>query len=148
MGLLDSTEEHPESKLRRYLITALAFIVLLAGTLWYLLRYHTEKVTVHHFMTALVAGDMQRAYQIWQPSPSYTMKDFLDDWGPTGFYGPVKSYTVERPEHIKDGPAAAVTVDVSPYETYPRDDPAKEVRTKKVVLWVQFKDQSISFPPE
>jgi len=48
-GLLDQTEEHPASKLRRYLITILVFVLLAGGGLWWLLRYHTEKTAVYHF---------------------------------------------------------------------------------------------------
>jgi len=147
VGLFTTIEEKPPSKIRRYLITAGAFILIGSGTLWYLLRFHTEKVTIHHFMTAVTAGNMQQAYQIWKPSQSYTMKDFLEDWGDQGYYGPVKSYTVERPDNVKDGEAAAITIDISPYQPYPHDDPVKESKNKKVTLWVQFKDQSISFPP-
>ncbi|MGA2509297.1 MAG: hypothetical protein ABSG27_03640, partial [Candidatus Acidiferrales bacterium] len=70
MGLFDSSEEHPPSKILRYIITAAVFLGLLGGTAWWMLRFHAEKVTVHHFMNAVVAGDMQRAYKIWQPAPS------------------------------------------------------------------------------
>ena len=98
-------------------------------------------------MDAVATGNMQQAHQIWKPSESYTMKDFLEDWGDNGYYGPVKSYTVERPEKVPDAPAAAITIETSPYQPYPHGDPVKESKSKKVTVWVQFKDQSISFPP-
>jgi hypothetical protein len=141
--------EHPMSKRRRYALIALAFIVLGAGGLWYLLRFHTERITVRHFMDAVIAENMQQAYQIWQPSPSYSLKDFLNDWGPDGFYGPVKSFRIEHSERPKGGGSSVVVkVQVSPDQPFPSDDNAAGQRNvKEVELWVDMKDQSISFPP-
>jgi hypothetical protein len=148
VALFDGTEEHPPSKALRYLITTLVFIALIAGACWYLLRFHTEKHTVHHFMDAVVAGKMDEAYRIWRPSSSYSMKDFLDDFGPDGYYGPVKSYRIESAERLKDGSSGVIVVaEVSPYQPFPDDHDAKASKTKEVRLWVEFKDQSLSFPP-
>lgn len=148
MGIFDSTEEHPPSKIRRYIITAIAAIVLLTGILWYLLRFHAEKVTVHHFMDAVVAGDMQNGYKTWKPSPSYSFKDFVDDWGPNGYYGPIKSYRIEDAEHLRNGSAAVVIVEVSPDQPFPEEnDAAKQNKVKEIRLWVDLNNQSISFPP-
>ena len=155
MTLFDSTEERPPSKIRRYLLTAIGVIVTMAvfvaafpGYLWYPFVYYAEKNTVRDFMNGVVAGNMQRSYEIWKPSASYSFKDFLDDWGPEGYYGPVRSYRIGRPEHIKNGSAADIAVAVSPYQSFPADDDAvRQSKTKTVDLWVDFKDQSISFPP-
>ncbi|MGH9684060.1 MAG: hypothetical protein ACRD4S_10685 [Candidatus Acidiferrales bacterium] len=148
MGLFDSTEEEPSSKVRRYVITTLVFIALILGGCWYLLRFHTEKDTIRHFMNDVIAGNMQEAYKIWQPSQSYAFKDFLDDWGPNGYYGPVKSYNIEDTERLKDSTAVVIVVDVSPDQPFPDDrDAVKQNRVKQIKLWVEFKDQSISFPP-
>jgi hypothetical protein len=151
LGLFDSSEEHPPSKILRYIITAAVFLGLLGGTAWWMLRFHAEKVTVHHFMNAVVAGDMQRAYKIWQPAPSYSYDDFVkEDWGPYGYYGPVRSYEIKNAEMPRGGSsAAAVTVELSPYAPFPSaDDAIKQSNTKEVVLWVDLKNQSISFPPD
>jgi hypothetical protein len=155
MGLFDTVEQRPPSRIRRYLIAAAAVIVSITvfvaafpAYLWYPFVYHAERNTIHSFMNAVVADNMQQAYQIWKPSASYSFKDFLDDWGPEGYYGPVKSYRIRRPEHIKNGSAADIPVDVSPYRPFPPDDDAiKQSKTKTVNLWVDFKDHSISFPP-
>lgn len=148
MGIFDSTDEHPPAKIRRYIITGLAFVLLVVGGCWYLLRFHTEKKTINHFLSAVTAGNMQEAYDIWKPSPSYSFKDFLEDWGPQGYYGPVKSYKIEDMVHLKGGSGVVVIVDVSPYSPFPDDkDFAKANKTQKVHLWVEFKDQSISFQP-
>ena len=149
MGLLDSSEEHPTSRLRRYLITALVFIVLGGGGLWWLLRYHAEKTAVYHLLNAVVAGDMQKAYGMWSPSPSYSLKDFTGDWGPDGYYGPVKSFNVKgtyRPPNGSSG--VVVIVEVSPYQPFPeKDDSLRQSKTKEVRLWVEFKSLAVQFPP-
>ena len=154
MTLFDAPPERPPSKLRRYTIIVLAVILALTGFvaafpgyLWYPFVYYREIRTATHFLNTVVAGNLQQAYQLWKPAPSYSFRDFLDDWGPYGYYGPVKSYRLGRPEHIKKGSAAAIVVEVSPYQPFPADDPVKLNRCKTVTIWVDFQDQSLSFPP-
>lgn len=150
MGIFDSTEEHPPAKLRRYIITVVAFGVAVFLFVWYPmgLRFHKERGTIRHFMTAVAAGNVDEAYRIWKPSPTYSMKDFLEDWGPSGYYGPIKSYKIESNQGVKNGSSAAIVVAVSPYQPFPDDnDEAKQNKTQKITLWVDPKDESISFPP-
>ena len=148
MGLFDAVEEPRHSKKRRRIILAIVSVVFLAGGLWWVLRYHTERVTILHFMNAIIAGDMQQAYQIWKPSHSYSFKDFQDDWGSTGYYGPIKSFRVVKTDHLRGGSGVEIKVRMSPYQPFPDDDDfAKQNKTKEVTLWVQFNDESISFPP-
>jgi hypothetical protein len=149
VGLLDATEEHPPSKLRRYLITILVFVLLGGGGLWWMLRYHAEKVAVYHFLSAVVAGDMQKAYGMWSPSESYSLKDFEGDWGADGYYGPVKSFNVTGTYRPPSGSSGVVViVDVSPYAPFPdKDDAVKQSKSKRVRLWVQFSNHSVQFPP-
>ena len=149
MGLFDSTEEHPPSKVLRYIITGLVFVGLIAGFIAYQLRFHTEERTLRHFMDAVVAGKMDEAYRIWKPSETYSFKDFLEDWGPDGYYGPIKSYHLEHIEKNKpDASGVVATIELSPYQPFPDDhDAAKQSKTKEVRLWVEFKDQSLGFPP-
>ena len=148
MALFDAVEESGHSKKRRRIIIGLCVVVLGAAGLWWLLRYHTERVTILHFMNAVVAGNMQQAYQIWKPSASYTFKDFQDDWGPSGYYGPVRSFNVRDSSHPKLSSSVEVKIELSPYQPFPeKDDMLKQSKTKEVRLWVQTKDESISFPP-
>ncbi len=149
MSLLDSTSEEPRSKLRRYVISALALVLLVTLAGWYLFRFHREKNTVEHFFDALVAGDTERAYQIWKPQASYTYKDFLDDWGSSGYYGPIKSYRIEAAQAApREGSGVIVVVELSPYQPFPTDnDPVKNRRTKEVRIWVERRDKSLGFPP-
>jgi hypothetical protein len=149
LGLFDTTSEHPHSRMRRYLITTLVFIALIACGIWWLLRFHQEKVTARRFLNAVVAGQMEEAYKIWKPSPTYTFKDFLEDWGPDGYYGPVRSYHYEDAEALpKSGSGVIIVVDVSPDSPFPAaNDSVKQSKTKEVRLIVEFSDQSIAFQP-
>ncbi len=148
LGLLDSTAEEPHSKLLRYIITTVVFIAFVVLLIFWLLRFHTEKQTVKHFLDALITDRTEEAYRIWKPQPTYGYKDFLDDWGPNGYYGPVKSYHVEAAEHPKAGTGVVVVVEVSPYRPFPNDnDAVKQSKTKEVRIWVERSDQSLSFPP-
>ncbi len=148
MGLLDGGSEEPRSKLRRYILTGAVFALLAGLGLWYVFRFHTEKKTVEQFLEALVAGDVQTAYRIWKPLPSYSFQDFLADWGPSGFYGPVKSYRIETARELKDASGVIFVVSVSPYASFPEDTDAEKRRsTKEVRIWVERKDQSLGFPP-
>ncbi len=156
MTLFNPAEYHPPSKIRRYILTAIGvvvtigvFMLVFPDYLWYPLVYYKEVNTIRHFAIDLTKGDLQGAYQIWKPSPSYSFQDFTEDWGPGGYYGPVKSYRLGRPAHLKDGSAAEILLDVNPYQPFPdRNDMLKLGKTKEVRLWVEFRDQSISFPPD
>ncbi len=126
MTLLDPPAEKPE-KSRAMAFTIAALVLVAIVVLWFTFRYYPEKKAAEHFFDALVAGDTARAYQLWKPSPSYAMKDFLADWGPEGYYGPVKSYKILR----ASSPIGA----------------EKSRKTKVVSVWVLISDKSFSFPP-
>lgn len=94
MGLMDAQPEKPKSVLRRYL---LLWILVAAGTaaiLFILLRNYGEERAVTRFMTALEQGQYREAYELWQPSPSYTFEDFLSGWGEKGDYGKVREFEI------------------------------------------------------
>lgn len=148
MALFDSTDEHPPSKIRRYIITVIAGVLILGAAVWWLTRFHNEKHTVRMFMNAVAAGNLPEAYKIWKPEPSYSFKDFQDDWGDSGYYGPVHSFLIRDADRLHNSSAAVVIVEVSPYSPFPDEhDIAKQSKTKEVKLWVQFSDESMSFPP-
>jgi hypothetical protein len=150
VGLLDTTaEEAQHSKVRRYVFTIAAFIFLGALGCWWLLRFHTEKKTIVQFFDALATGQTEQAYRIWKPQPTYSFQDFQEDWGPSGYYGPVKSFHIVTAARINSTASGVIfVVEVSPYEPFPSgDDAAKQNKTKEVRLWVERKDQSLSFPP-
>ena len=151
MGLFDSTDEHPPSRIRRYIITGVAALVLAFIFLWYWpgnLRFYKERGIVDHFMNAVAAGNLPQAYKIWKPSSSYEYKDFLEDWGPKGYYGPVRSYKIKSTEVVENAPSAAIVVEVSPYAPFPGDsNEVEQAKSQRITLWVDPKDDSISFPP-
>jgi hypothetical protein len=147
MTLLDAPAEIPH-KSRAMAFTVAAVVIVAAILLWFSFRYYPEKRVAEHFFDALVAGDMAHAYQLWQPGSSYKMPDFLADWGPNGYYGPVKSYYIVRESSPRGASGVVVEVAVSPFAPMPdAQDGEKSRRTKFVSVWVEAKDKSFSFPP-
>ena len=147
MTLLDPPPAKPE-KSRAMAFTIAAVSVALIITLWFVFRYYPEKKAADHFFQALAAGNTDRAYQLWKPAPSYSKQDFLADWGPQGYYGPVKSYDILRASSPHGANAVAVRVAVSPFSPMPgASDPEKSRKTKVVSVWVITSDKSLSFPP-
>jgi hypothetical protein len=127
--------------------TVAALTVVAIVLLWFTFRYYPEKKAAERFFEALVAGDTAQAYQLWKPGPTYAMKDFLADWGPEGYYGPVKSYKIVHAEAPKGSNAIAVSVNISSFSPMPEtSDIEKSRKTKVVVLWVLAADKSFSFP--
>ena len=149
VGLLDTGAEEPKSKALRYVISAVAFVLLVGAGSWYFLRYTPEKRTVVRFMNAIAAGDTQQAYQIWHPHPNFSYQDFLSFWGPNGYYSPIKSYQIESAaEPPKGGSGVVVTVEISEYDPFPKaEETVKSAQNREVRLWVERSDQSLSFPP-
>jgi hypothetical protein len=146
MSLTDPPADKPDkSRAMAFTIAALAVVAIVA--LYFTFRYYPEKKVAEHFFDALVAGDTARAYQLWKPSPSYSMKDFLADWGPQGYYGPVKSYNILHAKAPSASNAVAVTVEVSPFSPMPDiSDTEKSRKTRVVEVWILAADKSFSFP--
>ena len=126
-----------------------ALVVLAAVVLYFAFRYYPEQRAVQRFFDALVASDTNTAYQLWKAKPSYRMQDFLTDWGPYGYYGPVKSYKImkiSRPEGSMN--SVVVEIAVSPFSPIPEaTDAEKSRRTRVVTVWMNTDDKSFSFPP-
>lgn len=145
MGLFDSGEEHPPSKILRYVITSVAFVAAIALFSWYMLRFHQQEHVARAFLDDMSSGDLQAAYRMWSHAPDYTFKDFLDDWGDNGYYGPVKSYHVEGVQNRSAG--VIIVAEVSPYQPFPGNDVVKQSKTKLVRLWVQNGRSLVSDAP-
>ena len=148
MGLLEPPPE-VSNKGRVLKFMAIAFIVIAVIVLYFAFRFYPEQRAAQHFFDAVVTGDFNAAYKLWHPSPSYQMRDFMTDWGPYGYYGPVKSYKIVRlqaPDRISNN--VAVEVAVSPFSPMPSEqDAEKSARTRIVTIWVNANDKSLSFPP-
>jgi hypothetical protein len=149
VGLFDSGIEEPKSKKLRYVVSSVALAAMLAGALWWTLRFTNEKHTVEHFLDALLAGNTQQAYQIWHPHPDFTYQDFLGFWGSNGYYSPIKSYRIQDlglPP--KGGSGVIVIIELSAYAPFPSpEEKIKNAQTREVQLWVERSDQSLGFPP-
>jgi len=147
MTLLDPpAEPQGKSNALKYTLIAVALALLIGG--WFIFRYYPEKRAVTHFFDALVAGNTEQAYQLWQPSGTYRKGDFLADWGPEGYYGPVKSYEILRATRPKSSNGVIVSVAVSPFSPMPgTQDPTKSRRTKVIPLFVDADSKAMSFSP-
>ena len=148
MSLLEPPAD-TQKKSRAMIFTMTAAFLIAVIAVWFWLRFYPEKKAAGEFFNAVVAGDMPRAYQLWKPGPSYKMQDFVADWGPTGYYGPVKSYEIMKAKS-PNGSATSVEIRVaiSPFSPMPdANDPEKSQKTKVVSVWIDAKDKSFSFPP-
>ncbi len=67
MGLLDGDAGPAPSKIPRFVAMGGAALLILATILFLALRYHTEKATVHRFLSQVAGGDFQSAYRTWKP---------------------------------------------------------------------------------
>jgi hypothetical protein len=148
MTLFDPPAERSnKSRAMTFTIGALALFVIVL--LYFAFRYYPERRAAEHFFDALVAGDTDTAYRLWKPGPSYAMKDFMADWGPQGYYGPVKSYKILKVSAPQKANAIAVRVATSPFSPLPdAGDAEKSRKTRVVSVWVLTQDKSLSFPPE
>jgi len=148
MTLFDTpAEKSNKSRAMAFTIGTLALSVVVL--LYFAFRYYPERRAAEHFFDALIAGDTDTAYRLWKPGPSYAMKDFMADWGPQGYYGPVKSYKILKVNAPPKANAIAVRVATSPFTPLPdAGDAEKSRKTRVVSVWVLTKDKSLSFPPE
>lgn len=154
MTLLEPPPEL-QSKPRAVLYASLGVLIVSVFVLYFAFRYFPEKETAEHFFDTVVAGDMNKAYGLWmngkdltKAPPSYTMKDFVADWGPNGYYGPIKSYKIVGASSPKDATGVILVVAVSPYAPMPDvNDPEKSGKTRFVDVWVDKNTKGFSFPP-
>jgi hypothetical protein len=148
MSLLEPLPDlHKKSRALAFTVAACVIIAIIA--VWFVLRFYPEKKATEEFFNAVVAGDMTRAYQLWKPGPSYKLQDFIADWGPSGYYGPVKSYSIIKTKSPTGSTTSVeIRIAISPFSPMPQpSDAEKSEKTKVVTLWVDTKDKSFSFPP-
>jgi len=114
LSLLDGDAGPAPSQIPRYVALGGVSLVLVATALFLALRFHTEKATARRFLSQLAAGDFQVAYHTWKPGASYRFEDFMRDWGPSGEYGPVKSFDLLEAHQPPNASGVVVTVALSP----------------------------------
>ena len=148
MSLLEPAPD-TQKRSRALAFTVATCITIAIIAVWFVLRFYPERKAAEKFLNAVVAGDMNTAYKLWQPGPSYKLQDFVADWGPTGYYGPVKSYEIMKARSPRGSSTSVeIRVAISPFSPMPgANDAEKSQKTKVVSLWVDTKDKSFSFPP-
>jgi hypothetical protein len=147
-SLLNPRPERRRSKYFKYGILGLIVVLVLSAGFWYFFRFHPEESAVDTFMEHVVSGQFQDAYHMWQGGASYKYEDFLQDWGPNGYYGPVRSYRVIAAHKPKNASGVIIVVDVSPFSPFPSEnDFEKARRTKEARIWVQSDNRALSDSP-
>ncbi len=151
MGLPSLLKPEPikhRSKFFKIAVSTIITALVIAAIYLLFFRFHSEDVTVARFLDQVAAGHFEPAYRMWHKGTGYDYQEFMQDWGTSGYYGPVHSYEIFSTR--KPGNASGVIIDVylSRFSKFPPlDDIAKQQRTKVVRLWVQFNDHSISYAP-
>src|SRR5450631_1004702 len=90
---------------RRIRIVSISAIVSLCLILAWNSRHYPQEHVVDTFFAALQQKDFEKAYGIWNHDPEwkqhpeqytrYTLQNFMQDWGPGGEWGVIKSYHVD-----------------------------------------------------
>jgi hypothetical protein len=93
MTLLDAAPPKPPRKIGRYILLAVA-VILIGGAGYAVFRNFFEERAISRFLTSLEQANFQEAYRLWQPSESYTYDDFLHDWGEHGDYGKIRTFKI------------------------------------------------------
>jgi len=93
MTLLDATPPKPPRQIGRHILVALA-VIIIGGAAFTVFRNCSEERAVSHFLTTLEQGNYREAYQLWQPSSTYSYGDFLHNWGERGDYGKIHSFKI------------------------------------------------------
>ncbi|MFZ0963889.1 MAG: hypothetical protein WAO35_23745 [Terriglobia bacterium] len=93
MTLLDATPPKPRRKIGRYILAALA-VIIVGGAVYILVRNYPEERAVSRFLTTLEQGNYPEAYRLWQPSATYAYEDFLRNWGEHGDYGKIRTFKI------------------------------------------------------
>jgi hypothetical protein len=119
-------------------------VIAIAAFLIYHYRNWREERTVNRFFAAVEQKDYDKAYGIWNADPNwkqhpqkysgYNFGTFELDWGPTGEYGDIRSHRIRTAITPKNASGVLVVVMIND-------------RKEPMALWVEKKDQSMSFKP-
>jgi hypothetical protein len=138
---------------KRLRIIAVIGVVIAIGILCWTLRFWPEERLVNRFFDALQLQNYEAAYGIWMHDPEwkqhpdrysrYPYNDFINDWGPSGEWGLIKSHHIDGakvPEGYSGTPfatASGVVVVVT----------VNQRVSDKAHIWVQKDDKTLGFSP-
>jgi hypothetical protein len=135
-----------KARRRKQILSVVVAVVVVVSVFLFIFRDWPEEHVTKNFFNALVNKDYKTAYGIWindkgweskPPLQRYPFADFYRDWGPSGDWGPIKSYKITGSTRPRDrsGASNGVVVIVTINE---RKEPA--------LIFVD-KDKQLSFSP-
>lgn len=140
-------------KKRNRIISIVALVVILALLAWNF-RHWPEEHQVDQFFAALQQKDYEKAYGIWNHDPNwkqhtekyanYTFGSFMQDWGPGGEWGLIKSYHVDGSAIPKGGTGTKFDVGSSGVVVVVT---VNERVAEKAHIWVEKSDKTLGFSP-
>jgi hypothetical protein len=143
MTLMDAKQyDEAPARRRRNLIIAAIFAGLILAWIVYHFRDYPERRTVDKLFTTLQQQNLESAFAIWYQDPQwkqhpekyskYGFGDFSQDWGPSGEWGIIKSYSVDCSYSAGSGVIVQVTINH---------------RSEHAFVWVEKSDKSVHFSP-
>jgi len=155
MTLFETAPYDPiAARKKRIRIISIASIVLICAILAYNFRHYPQEHVVDTFFAALQQQDYEKAYGIWNHDPDwkqhpqqyskYTFGSFMQDWGPGGEWGLVKSYHVDGSAVPKVGNGTKFDVASSGVVVVVT---VNERVAQKAHIWVEKSDKTLGFSP-
>jgi hypothetical protein len=116
---------------KKRLLIGIPIVAIVVGFLYYEFKNFPEEHAASRFLQAVEKQDYQLAYQLWKPGKFYSFGSFNQDWGPGGVEGPIHDYKITN-SHAR-GSGVVVEIQLN--------------GDKRISLWVEKSDKSLSFPP-
>lgn len=155
MTLFEAKQYDPVlARKKRIRIMSLIVIVLVCAILAWNFRHYPEERLVDHFFAALQQQDYEKAYGIWNHDPdwqqhpqkysNYTFQNFMQDWGPGGEWGLIKSYHLDGSAVPTGGTGTKFDVSASGVVVVVT---VNERVAQKAHVWVEKSDKTLGFSP-
>jgi hypothetical protein len=140
---------------KRNRIIGIVAIVLVCAILAWNFRHYPEEHQVDKFFAALQQQDFEKAYGIWNNdadwkqhpdkyAKDYSFASFMQDWGPGGEWGVIKTYHVDGSAVPKGGNGTKFDVTSSGIVVVVT---VNERVAKKAHIWVEKSDKTLGFSP-
>lgn len=139
---------------KRNWIIAIVVIVAVCAILGWNFRHYPEEHAVDKFFAALQQKNYEQAYSIWNNDPDwkqhtekysqYPFNNFMQDWGPGGEWGIIKSYHVDGSAVPKGGNGTKFDVGSSGIVVVVT---VNERVADKAHIWVEKSDKTLGFSP-